>query len=69
MKSFEYYYQREFDYLRQLAKIVSEENPHLRDVLGGGDPDVERLFEGASVLTARHWITWRSASSLAPAFL
>ncbi|MDE9457280.1 type VI secretion system baseplate subunit TssF [Xenorhabdus bovienii] len=53
MKSFEYYYQREFDYLRQLAKIVSEENPHLRDVLGGGDPDVERLFEGASVLTAR----------------
>ncbi|MBD2795376.1 type VI secretion system baseplate subunit TssF [Xenorhabdus sp. 18] len=50
---FEYYYQWELDYLRQLAKAVSEENPHLSDTLSGRDPGVERLNEGFAALMAR----------------
>ncbi|OTA21351.1 type VI secretion system protein VasA [Xenorhabdus beddingii] len=53
MNSFEYYYQWELDYLRQRGKIVSEENPHLRDTFSGRDPDVERLNEGFAALMAR----------------
>ncbi|MDR0218800.1 MAG: type VI secretion system baseplate subunit TssF [Enterobacteriaceae bacterium] len=50
---FEYYYQWELDYLKQLAKAACEEKPHLRDVLSGRDPDVERTFEGFAALTGR----------------
>ncbi|WP_340615556.1 type VI secretion system baseplate subunit TssF [Xenorhabdus entomophaga] len=53
MKSFEYYYQWELDYLRQLAKSAREEKPHLEDVLSGRDPDAERVNEGFAALMAR----------------
>ncbi|PHM40010.1 hypothetical protein Xmau_02194 [Xenorhabdus mauleonii] len=53
MNQFEYYYQRELNYLRQLAKTVSEDSPHLRDTFSGRDPDVERLNEGFAALMGR----------------
>ncbi|PHM61637.1 type VI secretion system baseplate subunit TssF [Xenorhabdus ishibashii] len=53
MKSFEYFYQWELDYLRQLAKTASEDKSHLSDVLSGRDPDAERLNEGFAALMAR----------------
>ncbi|MDC9605969.1 type VI secretion system baseplate subunit TssF [Xenorhabdus griffiniae] len=53
MNPFEYFYQWELDYLRQLAKAASENKSHLRDVLSGRDPDAERLNEGFAALMAR----------------
>ncbi|MBD2779528.1 type VI secretion system baseplate subunit TssF [Xenorhabdus sp. 42] len=54
MNQFEYYYQWELDYLRQLAKTVSEEHEHLRDSFSRRDPDVERLNEGFAALMGLH---------------
>ncbi|WP_446470575.1 type VI secretion system baseplate subunit TssF [Xenorhabdus stockiae] len=53
MNPFEYYYQWELDYLRQLAKTAREEKSHLGDVLSGRDPDAERVNEGFAALMAR----------------
>ncbi|AOM41373.1 type VI secretion system baseplate subunit TssF [Xenorhabdus hominickii] len=53
MKSFEYYYQWEIDYLRQLAKSACKEKSHLEDVLSGRDPDAEKVNEGFAALMAR----------------
>lgn len=54
MGNFETLYLAEIDYLKQLAKIVAEENTALADVFSENhDPDVQRLFEGFAFLTAR----------------
>lgn len=52
---FNKYYQSELSYLRELGREFSEAHPELADVFSakGGDPDVERLLEGFSFLTAR----------------
>ncbi|WP_072061407.1 type VI secretion system baseplate subunit TssF [Xenorhabdus khoisanae] len=53
MDSFQFYYQWELDYLRQLEKLTAEEKPHLAESLNGYDPDIERLNQGFAVLMAR----------------
>ncbi|SFK31513.1 type VI secretion system protein ImpG [Xenorhabdus mauleonii] len=53
MDQFERYFQQELAYLRELGKLACETKPHLKDVLGGRDPDVERLKEGFAALMAR----------------
>ncbi|MDN4502254.1 type VI secretion system baseplate subunit TssF [Alteromonadaceae bacterium BrNp21-10] len=53
--SFNKYFQDELSYLRELGKEFSDANPQLAPFLAerGSDPDVERLLEGFSFLTAR----------------
>ncbi|MDX7989860.1 type VI secretion system baseplate subunit TssF [Xenorhabdus littoralis] len=53
MDIFQYYYQWELDYLRQLEKLSGEEKPHLTQILGEYDPDIERVNQGFSALMAR----------------
>lgn len=55
MDPFEAYYRNELAYLRLLGRDMARDHPHLRDFLGesSADPDVERLLEGFSILTAR----------------
>ncbi|HMI94330.1 MAG TPA: type VI secretion system baseplate subunit TssF [Polyangiales bacterium] len=52
---FNKYYQSELSYLRELGQEFAATHPELADVFAakGGDPDVERLLEGFSFLTAR----------------
>ena len=52
---FNKYYQSELSYLRELGTEFAATHPELADVFAakGGDPDVERLLEGFSFLTAR----------------
>ncbi|MGL6295842.1 MAG: type VI secretion system baseplate subunit TssF, partial [Plesiomonas sp.] len=53
MRSFEDHFRDELDYLQQLAEHMATDSPHLADFLpNSGDPDVARLMEGFSVLTA-----------------
>lgn len=49
----ERYYRKELDYLRQAAKLLAKEKPHLAKFLAekGADPDVERLLEGFALLS------------------
>lgn len=49
----ERYYREELDYLRQLGRLLAEENPHLARFLAEkeGDPDVERLLEAFAFLS------------------
>lgn len=54
MESFEDLFRNEVDYLQQLAEYLAADSPHLTNFLpNSGDPDVARLVEGFSVLTAR----------------
>jgi len=52
---FNKYYQDELAYLRELGQEFAKANPEGAHFVGeaGGDPDVERLLEGFSFLTAR----------------
>ena len=52
---FNKYYQDELTYLRDLGREFSEAYPDAAQFIGerGSDPDVERLLEGFSFLTAR----------------
>jgi type VI secretion system protein ImpG len=52
---FNKYYQDELAYLRELGQEFAKANPEGAHFIGeaGGDPDVERLLEGFSFLTAR----------------
>ena len=52
---FNKYYQSELAYLREVGQEFAATHPELADVFAarGGDPDVERLLEGFSFLTAR----------------
>lgn len=52
---FNKYYQDELAYLRELGQEFARANPEGAHFIGeaGGDPDVERLLEGFSFLTAR----------------
>lgn len=52
---FSKYYQSELTYLRELGRAFALANPAAAGLLAerGGDPDVERLLEGFSFLTAR----------------
>ncbi|MBV8881872.1 MAG: type VI secretion system baseplate subunit TssF, partial [Planctomycetaceae bacterium] len=52
---FNKYYQDELAYLRELGLEFAKANPEGAHFVGeaGGDPDVERLLEGFSFLTAR----------------
>jgi type VI secretion system protein ImpG len=52
---FNKYYQDELAYLRELGQEFARANPEGAHFVGeaGGDPDVERLLEGFSFLTAR----------------
>ncbi|WP_024530455.1 type VI secretion system baseplate subunit TssF [Serratia fonticola] len=53
MESFEDLFRDEVDYLQQLAEHLANDSPHLANFLpNSGDPDVARLVEGFSVLTA-----------------
>lgn len=53
--SFKDYYQSELTALRQQAVVLCERQPSLTPFIGRGtaDPDVERLLQGVSFLTAR----------------
>ncbi|MFU2318340.1 type VI secretion system baseplate subunit TssF [Rahnella sp. PCH160] len=53
MNNEERYYREELDYLRQLAKMLAKENPHLTSFLESKDsePDIERVFEAFSILS------------------
>ncbi|MBD2780851.1 type VI secretion system baseplate subunit TssF [Xenorhabdus sp. 42] len=53
VKTFEHYFQHELAYLRALQRLISQEKPHLADILNGQDPDVEKISEGFAFLTAR----------------
>ncbi|PHM39176.1 type VI secretion system protein VasA [Xenorhabdus mauleonii] len=53
MKNFEHYFQHEIEYLRALQRLISQEKPHLADILNGQEPDVERTHEGFAFLVAR----------------
>jgi len=52
---FNKYYQDELAYLRELGQEFAKANPEGAHFIAeaGGDPDVERLLEGFSFLTAR----------------
>ncbi|WP_411705894.1 type VI secretion system baseplate subunit TssF [Edaphovirga cremea] len=54
MDSFEALYHFENKYMRELSKLVAQENPKLEAFIGpsSADPDVEKLIEGFSVLSA-----------------
>ncbi|WP_167458040.1 type VI secretion system baseplate subunit TssF [Rahnella woolbedingensis] len=53
MNNDERYYREELDYLRQLAKMLAIENPHLKSFLESKDSEheIERLFEAFSILS------------------
>lgn len=53
MNNEERYYREELNYLRQLAKMLAKENPHLTSFLESKDsePDIERVFEAFSILS------------------
>lgn len=53
--SFKDYYQSELTALRQQAAVLCARQPSMKTFIGHGarDPDVERLFQGISFLTAR----------------
>ena len=52
---FSRYYQGELAYLRELGRVFAQANPNIAGLLAerGSDPDVERLLEGFSFLSAR----------------
>lgn len=54
MDSFESAFRKEKAYLKELAVKIAEQNPALADFIGiqAADPDVERLLEAFSLLTA-----------------
>lgn len=54
MDSFEALYRREINYIRELGRVAAQENTQLEAFFGQSsvDPDVERLVEGFSALTA-----------------
>lgn len=53
--SFAQYYQAELGYLREMGRAFGLSNPAIAGTLAerGGDPDVQRLLEGFSFLSAR----------------
>lgn len=50
-----HYFEDELNYLRELGRAFSQQNPALSKFLSaeGDDPDVDRLFEGFAFLTGR----------------
>jgi type VI secretion system protein ImpG len=53
--SFAHYFQTELTYFRELAQEFAHAHPEVAHLVSerGGDPAAERLFQGASLLTAR----------------
>lgn len=53
--TFAQYYQAELGYLREMGRAFGESHPGMAGMLAerGGDPDVQRLLEGFSFLSAR----------------